>query len=336
VTDATWNRLFSASRAFEHPVTVGLAAAVAGIAAVTPLAILALERSGKVTPELRRDLWSRYLSWLVLIPLIAGPVLLGAAWTIAAVAAMSLLCYREFARATGLFREKTVSLVVVLGIIAVNLAALDHWYELFVALFPLGLGAIAACAILRDEPRGYIQRVGLGFLGFSFFGACLGHLAYFANDEAFRPMLLLLVFCVQMNDVFAYVIGKTLGRRKLAPNTSPRKTVEGAAGALVLTGAMAALLGHFVFRGTTLDTPLRLAMLGLLLSATGQLGDLTLSSIKRDIGIKDMGVLLPGHGGILDRFNSFLLSAPTVFHFVGYYIGVGLSSETRIFTGGGP
>jgi len=335
VTDATWSRLFSFSRAFEHPVTVGLTVAVAAIAVVTPLAIRTLERAGKTTPELRRDLWTRYFSWLVLIPLIAGPILLGAAWTIAAVAAMSLLCYREFARATGLFREKAVSLVVVLGIVAVMLSALDHWYALFVALFPLGLGAIAACAILRDEPRGYIQRVGLGFLGFSFFGACMGHLAYFANDEAFRPMILLLIFCVQMNDVFAYVIGKTLGRHKLAPNTSPRKTVEGAAGALILTTTLAAFLGHLTFRGTPMDTPLRLILFGALLGATGQLGDLTLSSIKRDLGIKDMGAALPGHGGVLDRFNSVLLAAPTVFHFVGYHIGVGLTSDARIFTGGG-
>jgi phosphatidate cytidylyltransferase len=333
VTDATWSRLFSFSEAFEHPVTVGLAAAVAAIAVVTPLAILGLGRSGKTSPELNRELWTRYLSWLVLIPLIAGPILLGAAWTIAAVAAMSLLCYREFARATGLFREKTVSLVVVLGIIAVMLAALDHWYELFVALFPLGLGAIAACAILRDEPRGYIQRVGLGFLGFSFFGACMGHLAYFANDPSFRPMILLVIFCVQINDVFAFIAGKTLGRHKLAPKTSPGKTVEGAVGALLLTTPVTVLLGHLLFRDTALDTLPRLILLGVLLSVTGQLGDLTLSSIKRDLGIKDMGVTLPGHGGVLDRFNSVLLAAPTVFHFVGYYIGVGLASETRIFTG---
>ena len=334
MTDATWNRLFSLGGAFGHPVTLGITVAVASIAVITPMAILGLERAGKTTPELRQDLWSRYFSWLILIPLITGPILLGAAWTIAAVAAMSLLCYREFARATGLFREKTVSLVVVVGIVAVMLAALDHWYELFVALFPLTLGAIAACAILRDDPRGYIQRVGLGFLGFSFFGACMGHLAYFANDPSFRPMILLLIFCVQLNDVFAYIIGKTLGRHKLAPNTSPRKTVEGSVGALVLTTLVTVLLGHLAFRGTPIDTPLRLVVLGVLLSATGQLGDLTLSSIKRDLGIKDMGVALPGHGGVLDRFNSVLLAAPTVFHFVGYYIGVGLASETRIFTGG--
>jgi phosphatidate cytidylyltransferase len=335
MTPETRARLFDCGRAFDHPVTVIVTAAVAAVVLVAPAVIALLGRAGKLRDGQRAELWSRYRSWLVLIPLIIGPILLGAAWTIAAAGLLSVLCYREFARATGLFREKLVSFVVVLGILAEVLAAADHWYDLFVALFPLTAGSIAACGILRDEPKGYIQRVGLGFLAFALFGSSMGHLAYFANDANYRPMLLFLFFSVQMNDVFAYVVGKSLGRRKLAPNTSPNKTVEGAAGALVLTTALAGLLGHHVFRGTQLDRLDRLLMLGLIVSAVGMLGDLMLSSIKRDLGIKDMGAVIPGHGGVLDRFNSTILVAPAFFHFVGYFVGVGLDQEIRIFTGSG-
>jgi phosphatidate cytidylyltransferase len=143
-----------------------------------------------------------------------------------------------------------------------------------------------------------------------------------------------LILCVELNDVFAYITGKTLGRAKLAPNTSPNKTVAGALGALVLTTGLAAGLGGIVFAGTRIDTWPRLITLGLIVSVTGQLGDLTLSSIKRDLGIKDWAATFPGHGGLLDRFNSLLFAAPAVFHYVGYLNGVGLNQVPRILTNG--
>ena len=71
-----------------------------------------------------------------------------------------------------------------------------------------------------------------------------------------------------------------------------------------------------------------------LVGLLGQLGDLTLSSIKRDVGIKDTGALIPGHGGVLDRFNSLLLVAPAAFHYIGYFNGFGLDQPARIITGG--
>src|SRR5207249_2532249 len=143
-------------------------------------------------------------------------------------------------------------------------------------------------------------------------------------DIQFRPMLLWLILCVEFNDVFAYIVGKSLGRARLAPNTSPNKTVAGAVGAIILTTVLAAGLGSIVFSSTAVGSPLKLILLGLILSSAGQLGDLTLSSIKRDLGIKDWAATFPGHGGLLDRFNSLLFAAPAVFHYVGYFRGIGL------------
>jgi len=211
---------------------------------------------------------------------------------------------------------------------------LDHWYGFFVALFPLAVAAIAISAILADQPKGYIQRVGLGVFGFMLFGCAFGYLSYFANDSNYRPMLLLLLLTVELNDVFAFICGKSFGRRKFAPNTSPNKTLGGALGALILTTALVMWLGRFVFAGTVLvEWPVLLG-LGVIISAVGQLGDLTLSSIKRDLGIKDISNLIPGHGGLLDRFNSMMFVAPAVFHYVGYFNGIGLDQAPRILTGG--
>jgi phosphatidate cytidylyltransferase len=104
----------------------------------------------------------------------------------------------------------------------------------------------------------------------------------------------------------------------------------------VLTTLLAGVLGHYVFLGTRVDHPLWLGLLGVIISVVGQLGDLMLSSIKRDLGLKDMGATIPGHGGLLDRFDSLLLVAPAVFHYLVYFIGFALEGEpTRVITGGG-
>ncbi len=330
---ATRERLFGYDHAFDHPVTRVIVVAIVAVLVIVPAVIFALSIMGRIGDTQRAELKKRYISWLVLIPLMVGPVLLGAAWTIAAVAVLSLLCYREYARATGLFREKSISLVVVVGILAITFAVADNWYHLFAAISPLTVGGMAAIAIFADEPKGYIQRVGLGVLGFMLFGSGLGHLGGLANDANFRPLVLLLLLAVELNDVFAYIAGKSVGRRKLAPNTSPNKTIGGALGALVLTTILVAAGSHFVFRDTVLDRPSHLATLGVLVSVLGQLGDLMLSSVKRDLGIKDLGVTIPGHGGLLDRFDSLILVAPGVFHYVNYFLGVGLDEPTRIITG---
>ncbi len=326
-------RLFGWQHAFDHPVVVAAVIMIVAILAVTPVVILLLAELGKINSASRLELMRRYRSWLVLVPLILAPILLGAAFTIVAAGVLSLLCYREFARATGLFREKLISLVVVLGIVGLTFASLDHWQRLFMALMPLTVGAIAIAAILKDQPHGYLQRVALGFLGFGLFGSCLGHLGFLANDANYRPMLVLIFLSVELNDVFAYLVGKSLGRRKLAPNTSPNKTVAGAVGALVLTTLLVALVGSFVFDGTVLGRPVPLLLLGALVSVLGQFGDLMLSSIKRDLGIKDMAATLPGHGGLLDRFDSVILVAPAVFHLVNYFVGVGVGQPANVWTG---
>lgn len=320
--------------AFAHPVTVWILAATVAAVAGAAAVIGALSLSGRAAPALRRELWLRLGSWCVLLPLMLGPVLLGREWTIGAVTLLGLLCYREYARATGLFRERTLSAVVVLGILLVNFAALDHWYGFFVALWPLTVSLIAVASIPLDRPEGYVQRVGLAVLGFMLFGAGLAHLGYMANDPGYRPVVLLLLTAVALNDVAAFTVGKTLGGPKLLPATSPNKTLSGALGAVAVTGGVVALVGSSIFGGTAMGSALWLILFGVLVSVAGQAGDLMLSSIKRDIGIKDMGVVLPGHGGILDRFNSLLLVAPAAFHFILYFVGFGLSGPVRLITGG--
>ncbi len=110
------------------------------------------------------------------------PLLLGAAWVIAAVCLLSLLCYQEYARATGLFREKTISIFVVLGILTVTFANLDNYTRLFFAAGMCTAGFITIATIPQDRPRGYIQRTALGVLGFALLGYSFGYLGLLANN----------------------------------------------------------------------------------------------------------------------------------------------------------
>ena len=328
----TRERLFGYQHAFDDRVTAALTLAVVALLLVAPLLIFVVTRAGKASAARKTELWDRYRSWIWLSLSILLPILAGAFWTIIAVALLSLLCYREYARITGLFRERTISLVVVVGILFITFAVLDNWYRFFLALFPLTVALIATAALIGDQPKGYIQRVGLGVLGFALFGSALGHLGYIANDWNYRPILLLIILAVELNDIFAYICGHLFGRRKFVPNTSPNKTVGGALGAVALTTPLVAVVAHFVWPDTKLDTPIRLLGLGVIVSVVGQFGDLMLSSIKRDLGLKDTAKLIPGHGGLLDRFDSLILVAPAVFHYVGYFVGFGAGQPQLIFT----
>ena len=324
-------RLFGFHHAFDDRVTVVLTLTALVLFLLAPLLIFVVTRVANSTSDEKKELWDRYRSWIWLALFILIPILAGAFWAILAVATLSFLCYREYARITGLFRERTISLIVVIGILLIAFSVLDNWYRLFVALFPLTVALIATGGLLPDQPKGYIQRVGLGVLGFALFGSGLGHLGYMANDWNYRPILLLIIFAVELNDIFAYICGHSFGHRKFVPNTSPNKTVGGALGAIVLTTPFFAVGAHFIWYGTALDTPVRLLSLGIIVSVVGQFGDLMLSSIKRDLGLKDTAKLIPGHGGILDRFDSLILVAPAVFHYVNYFVGFAGDQPQRIF-----
>ncbi len=304
------------------------------VMALLPIALLisfVLRSLGKIGAERFRELALRIGSWGIILAAVGLPLFFGAFWTMLGMLVLSLACYREFARLTGLFRERTVSASVVIGVFAVSFAIFDHWYGLFVAIASLGAIFIAMMAVLVDRPQAYLQRTALGIVAFLLFGFGLGHIGYVANDPGYRGYLLFLFIIVSLNDVFAYLCGSTLGHRPLAPQTSPNKTREGALGAVVLTTALTCWLGFAVFEDTPMASLGLLSLLGVLLSITGQMGDLVMSSIKRDIGVKDTGRLLPGHGGLLDRCDSLLLAGPCFFHFVGYFIGFGLGQPERLF-----
>jgi len=126
-------------------------------------------------------------------------------------------------------------------------------------------------------------------------------------------LLVFLILVVQSSDVLQYVWGKLLGKRKIAPELSPSKTVEGFLGGVASATALGAALWWI-----TPFSPGTAALMSLVIALMGFLGGLVMSAIKRDRGVKDWGALIEGHGGVLDRLDSVCFSAPIFFHLVRY------------------
>lgn len=334
MNQAQRDRLLGFWLAFDRPFVLWVTVALGALLLAVYLGARLLFTTRRIDKETYTAVVTRWRSWVWLTIGMLVPILLGAMWVMLAVMVLSILCFREYARVTGLFREKTIGAVVVLGIVLAAFAAFDHYDRLFFALAPLTCGLIAVVTIPQDRPKGYIQRVALGVLGYVLFGYSFGYLGYMANDENFRPILVLILLAVAANDITAYCIGKTLGGPKLLATTSPGKTIAGSVGGLVLTTALVVALGPFVFADSPVSRWDRLLMLGFLIAALGQLGRLVLSSIKRDVEIKDTGTALPGHGGLLDRFDSLVLVPPAVFHYLSLLQGPLGGPAQQLLTGG--
>ena len=325
--------LFIVRDAFSDDIVSWLVMGVFALLAVAFALPFALHRAKKMSDELHRELVTRTVSWSWLVAIIGGAILLGRGATIAAVALLSLLAYRDFARATGVFRFRSLSVVFTLGTCALAFAAADRWHRMYFATSSLVVLTLAVITIARDEPRGFVQRVALAIMGFVLFAVSLGYMSLLCDAPHYRALLLMLIVTVELNDIFAFIVGKSLKGPKLISQTSPKKSISGCIGALLLTTTLFALLGHFVFEGTTLGAWSSLIPLGLAVSIAGQMGDLLLSSIKRDVGIKDFAAAIPGHGGVLDRFDSLVLVPPVLYHTISILNGpLGVGGTVRFFS----
>jgi phosphatidate cytidylyltransferase len=271
--------------------------------------------------------WLSYRGWLWMVPLTSLAILLGREATIVFFTVVGLLGFREFARATRLDEDAAITVAAYLGILAAGVVALvsypatapPGWYDLFMVLPVFVIAALVVVPILRDRVEGQLKSLTMAIAGFLYFGWMGGHVALLANVERAYSYLLYLLVAVEVNDVAAFVGGRLFGRRTLRGNISPKKTWEGAlsglAVSLALPWALWFTFPHFRLRD--------LVVTGLIVGIGGQLGDLVISVIKRDLGIKNMGAVIPGHGGILDRTDSLIYVAPLFFHYIRYCHGLG-------------
>jgi len=147
------------------------------------------------------------------------------------------------------------------------------------------------------------------------------HIVMIDQTEDYSILKWLVIITAFGTDIFAYFSGMFFGKHKLCPDLSPKKTVEGAVGGVVGSVAFSALFGALFAK----ELLIHCIVIGILASPVSMLGDLTASAYKREMGIKDYGNLIPGHGGIMDRFDSVLFTAPFVYYYIAivmrYFLG---------------
>lgn len=196
------------------------------------------------------------------------------------------------------------------------------WYGVFIIFIPVYMFLlIPVRMVIQGATEGFLRAVGTLHWGLMVTVFSLSHAAYLLvlpkpDDPGAggAGLLLFLVILTQANDVFQYLWGKTLGRRPVLPKVSPNKTWEGLIGGVATTVVLATGLSLVL-------TPFSLwhgLLAGAIIGIAGFFGDVTVSAVKRDLGVKDTGGMLPGHGGVLDRVDSLTFTAPLFFHFTNY------------------
>lgn len=182
--------------------------------------------------------------------------------------------------------------------------------------------SLAALAVLAAQVWGYgrytVAETGLALAGVVYVGWLFAHFPLLrAVGGDWRPLLFAFLM-TWVTDTGAYFAGRALGRHKLAPALSPGKTVEGAIGGSLAAGVVGALVAPALLGGVLAHAPgglqLTGGLLAVLVSVAALVGDLAESALKRHVGVKDSGNLLPGHGGVLDRFDSALFTVPVVYY----------------------
>lgn len=259
----------------------------------------------------RVNLQQRVATGLALFALAAAAVYSGPVWFVLFVAVIAVLGTGEFyasARRSGYNPIAGIGLLAAIGA--------------FVGSWTLGVAGIAASAIITlivltlfyvlNERRDPLMNLGVTALGFLWVAGSMAFLAPLTRMDGWQQIVGLVVLAVAGHDVGAFFVGRKFGSHKLAPHLSPNKTIEGLAGGVTLGAGLAIALAYVPWFSDVVDLKLAITV-AVVTSIFAPLGDVAESLVKRSLETKDMGTILPGHGGVLDRLDSFAFVLPTMF-----------------------
>ena len=293
----------------------------------------------------------RIATAVVLIPIVLALILRAPVWALAVVAAtVALLTIREFLKLTESYGVQPMGwptyLFTAIFFLALALGTGSDTPLLSTEKFLVTLGFAAAIVPFvfltramrsRELPVGYPAAAASVF-AFTYIALPMGMLVQLRQQWAGAFYVLYLLLVVWAGDIFAYFVGKAMGRHLMAPRISPKKTWEGAAASLAASVGVGWLLFHYSLTISSfllgvgliarrdglfgLEQPAMgpIILLTVILNIAAQLGDLVESLIKRGAGVKDSGALLPGHGGMLDRIDALLFAAPLLWYYAAWRV----------------
>jgi len=287
----------------------------------------------KADPEAAAARWASLRTWWGLVAATSLAILLGRVGVVLLLAVASGFAFHEYLRITQPALSRGLRIAVWAWTPLQYAAILGDWYAGAVLLLPsAAVLTTAACQVLWAPTSGFVSRTGgllLGLFLTVYLPAHAALLFIFPALAAGTPgpagWFLYLLVLTEMNDIAQAICGRRWGRHKICPRVSPNKTWEGWLGGLLVTTGLALGLaawltplhdpGWWRALGIPMPNPwLWAGLLGLGLGLCGFLGDITMSAVKRDVGVKDGSRMLPGQGGMIDRIDSLAFTSPFVFY----------------------
>jgi len=299
-----------------------------GIAAVLVLAsaigwFLQRRYGAGSAADMIENLNARIRAWWWMVLVMGGALALGRGAVIVLYALLSMFALREFLTLTPTRRGDHLALFASFFIVTPFQYVLVgmEWYGLFTVFVPVyAYLFLPVVAVLPGDTRDFMERTAETQWGLMITVYCVSHVPALlllqipGYEERNALLMIFLILVVQSSDVLQYVWGKLLGNRKIAPEVSPSKTVEGFVGGVASATFLGALLWWITPFGFWAAGAMAFAI-----TLMGFLGGLVMSAIKRDRGVKDWGHMIEGHGGFLDRLDSVCFSAPVFFHLTRYF-----------------
>jgi phosphatidate cytidylyltransferase len=253
----------------------------------------------------------RLLTVLVSVPVIFACAYFGGLWFFALVAAIAAVSINEF---YNLMKKKGFNPYYTLG----NIFSLAIIFFVHNAM-PILTAAVLCCfcaGIFIKRSAHATANISITLLGILYIGWLFSYLVLLRALTPHGEFLFLLMFMVWTADTLAYFVGKQFGRRQLSPYISPKKTIEGAIAGFAGAVLAAVLFGMAYEQSIYAINLIHYLVIGGFVGIVGQLSDLSESLIKRDAGAKDSSNIVPGHGGILDRMDSFIFTAPLLYYYI--------------------